>query len=160
RRVIDRLAGGIVDALDDVALPAHSGVGEDGVSGGQFRHIRFEGAEVDGRKARHVADAGRGGDAGDFVQARPFADAHADRIARLNQTLFRAHDPLIGAVRIFWRPVRRLPDFATGNRAVVDSRARQQAFAEGGGVDKRLEGRTDLARGSGRNGTVVFALGK
>jgi hypothetical protein len=51
---INRFVLLIVDALDDVRLPAHSGVGKHSVSGSQIFQVALERTDVAGRAVRNV----------------------------------------------------------------------------------------------------------
>ena len=118
----------IVDALDDVSLLAHSGIGKNRVSGSQIFQVRLERTDVDGGTVRNIlsnAEVVR-----DFlhrIEPGELSDAHAHGVARMNETIGARLDAAIGAVGICGRPISRAFDFTGLNRTIADRRTRQQA---------------------------------
>src|ERR1700746_1710216 len=90
---INRFVLLIVDALDDVCLPANTSVWKNSVSGSQIFQVALERADVAGGPVRNVlsnAEIVR-----DFlypIEARERANAHAHGVARMNQTVRAGHD--------------------------------------------------------------------
>src|SRR4029453_5914195 len=121
RREINRFVLLIVDALDDVCLPAHSGVRKHTVSGSQILQITLERTDVTCGPARNIlsnAEIIR-----DFlyrIEAGELANAHAHGVARMNETVGARHGPAVRAVGICRRPITGTVDLARLNRTVTD----------------------------------------
>src|SRR4029077_5550834 len=87
RREINRFVLRIVDTLDDVCLPAHSGVGKHTVSGSQIFQVALEGTDVAGGPVRNILSNAQ--IVRDFlyrIEAGELANAHAHGVARMNET--------------------------------------------------------------------------
>ena len=125
RREINRFVLLIVDALDDVCLPAHSGVGKHSVSGSQIFQIALERTDVAGGAVRNVLSNAK--IIRDFlyrIESGELANAHAHGVARMNETVGARHGPAVRAVGICRRPITGTVDFARLNRTVADRRPR------------------------------------
>src|SRR5438034_9789970 len=99
RREINRFVLLIVDTLDDVCLPAHSGVGKHTVSGSQIFQVALEGADVAGRPVRYVLSNAK--IIRDFlhrIKSGELSNAHAHGVARMNETVRARHGPAVRAV--------------------------------------------------------------
>ena len=126
RRKINRFVLLIVDALDDVCLLAHSGVGKHSVSGSQIFQIALERTDVAGGPMRNILSNAK--IVRDFlhrIKSGELPNAHAHRVARMNETVGARHDPAIRAVGICRRPISGAVDFTGLNRTVADRCPRQ-----------------------------------
>src|SRR6266576_7024015 len=106
RGEVNRFVPLIVDALDDVCLLAHSGVGKRSVSGSQIFQIALERTDVAGGPVRNVLSNAK--IIRDFlyrIESGELANAHAHGIARMDQTIGARHDATISAVGFSGRPV-------------------------------------------------------
>src|SRR5947207_14105676 len=96
RREINRFVLLIVDTLDDVCLPAHSGIGKHSVSGSQIFQVALEGTDVAGGSVRNVLSNGEV--IRDFlyrIKSGKLPNAHAHGVARMNETVGARHGPAV-----------------------------------------------------------------
>src|SRR5438046_8394981 len=132
RREINRFVLLIVDAFDDVSLPADSVVGKNSVSRSQILQIALERTDVAGGPVRNVLSNAK--IVRNFlhrIEPGEMANAYAQGVAGMNETVRTRHGPAVRTVRICRRPISCPVDFAGLNRTVADRRPRQQAVAEG-----------------------------
>ena len=84
----DRLVLLVVDALDDVCLLAHSGIGKNRVSSSQIFQVRLKRTDVNRRPVRNIlSKAERVGDLLHRVESSELPDAHAHGVARMDETV-------------------------------------------------------------------------
>src|SRR4029453_5438317 len=140
RREINRFVLLIVDALDDVCLLAHSGVGKNSVSRSQIPQIALERTNVAGGPVRNVLSNAK--IVRNFLhRTEPceLTNAYAHGVAGMNETVGARHGPSVRAVRICRRPITGTVDFARLNGTVADRRPRQQAVAECDRIHESIE---------------------
>src|SRR5438477_12806422 len=105
-REINRFVLLIVDALDDVCLPADSVVGKNSVSRSQILQVALERTDVGGGSVRNVLSNAK--IVRNFlhrIEPRELANSHAHGVAGVNETVRTRHGPAVRAFRICWRPV-------------------------------------------------------
>src|SRR6266481_4189034 len=125
RRKINWFVPLIVDALYDVCLSAHSGVGKHSVSGSQIFQVALERTDVAGGAVRNVLSNAKV--IRDFlycIESGELANAHAHGVAGMNKTVGARHGPAVRAIGIRRRPVTGTVDFARLNRTVADRGSR------------------------------------
>src|SRR4030095_11005094 len=104
RREINRLVLLIVDALDDVCLPADSVVGKNSVSRSQIFQIALKRTNVAGGPVRNVLSNAK--IVRNFlhrIEPRELTNAYAHGVAGMNKTVGARHRPAARAVRIWQR---------------------------------------------------------
>ena len=145
RRAINRVVIRVVDSFDDVSLLANARVRKNHVGRGEIFQVRFERADVNRRPARNVfGQTDRRRDLLNVIEPRELTDAHAHRVARMDQAVRNRLDAAVSPVRISRRPISRAFDFARLDRPVANRRPRQKSVRKRECVNKRLERRTDL----------------
>ena len=80
-RSINHLAVRVINSLDEVALPAHPAVGEDGVGQRYFLRRRAEIADVALWILRYLGKSRLNSEFGDVFDARTISHAHGHRVA-------------------------------------------------------------------------------
>src|SRR6476620_6769365 len=126
RGKVNRFVPLIVDALYDVCLFAHSGVGKHSVSGSQIFQIALERTDVAGGPVRNVLSNAK--IIGDFlyrIESGVLANAHAHGVTRMDQAIGARHDTAKGAVGVSGRPVPGAVNFTGLNWAIADRRTRK-----------------------------------
>ena len=158
RRAINRFVILIVDPLDDVSLLSHPAVWKNAVSRGKIFQVGFERTDVGRRPARNIFP--RPSVVATFCTSSSsgeFADPHAHRVARMDQSVRERLDAAVGAIGISRRPISRALDFTGLNRPIADGGAGQKPVVESDRVDKRLKRGSDLPIGR-RQRAIEFAL--
>src|SRR5262249_13518532 len=116
----------IVDALYDVGLLAHSGVGKRSVSGSEIFQIALERTDEAGRPVRNIlSDAKIIRDLLYRIESGELADTHAHGVARMDQAIGARQDAAISAVGVSRRPVAGAVNFTGLNWAITNRRTRQ-----------------------------------
>src|SRR4029077_6309849 len=103
RREINRFVLLIVDALDDVRLPAHSGIGKHSVSGSQIFQVALDRTDETGGAVRCLVSNAK--IIRNFlyrIESGELANAHAHGVAGMNETVGTRHRPAVCAVGICW----------------------------------------------------------
>ena len=99
RGKINRFVLLIVDALDDVRLLPHTGVGKNRVSGSQIFQVRLKRTDVDRGTVRNIlSNTEIVRDLLHCIKSGELSDAHAHGVAGMNETIGARLDPAIGAV--------------------------------------------------------------
>ena len=84
----DRLVLLVVDALDDVCLLAHSGIGKNRVSSSQIFQVRLKRTDVNRRPVGNILrKAERVGDSLHRIESGELADAYAHGVTRMDKTV-------------------------------------------------------------------------
>ena len=91
----------IVDSLDDVRLFAHTGIGENSVTGSQIFQVRLERTDVGGGPVWNIlSDAKIIRDLLHRIESGELSHSHAHGVARMDKTVGARHRTAVSTIRI------------------------------------------------------------